>query len=81
MKHPLLIFGFIIIFSTFVYGQDNRLIYPKQVPNTAVRTDEILQRDEAYVSVDFVEIDLETILHHEQLIVHFNNFISKSNKN
>jgi len=77
MKHPLLIFGLIIIFSTFVYGQDNRLIYPKKVSNATARTDEILQRDEAYVSVDFVEIDLETLLHHEQLIVHFgeNNFL------
>jgi len=71
MRHTFLIFGFAIIFSTFVYGQDNRLIYSKQVSNATARSNEILQRSEAYMSVDFVEIDLEKILLHEQLVLQF----------
>jgi hypothetical protein len=71
MRHTFLIFGFAIIFSTFAYGQDNRIIYSKQVSNATVRSNEILQRSEAYISVDFVEIDLEKILHYEQLVLQF----------
>jgi len=71
MKHLLLIFSFIIIFSSFVHGQDNRLIYPKQVSNTTEKSNEILQRSDAFVSVEFVEIDLEKILEFEQLILQF----------
>jgi len=76
------LFSFFILFSFTAfsqigYGQDNRLIYPKQVSDAITKSNEILQRSDAYISVDFVEIDLETILLHEQLIVQFgeNNFL------
>ena len=71
MRHSFLIFGFAIIFSAFTYGQDNRLIYSKQVSNATTRSSEILQRSNAYMSVDFVEIDLEKILLHDQLLLQF----------
>jgi hypothetical protein len=62
---------FIIISSTFIYGQDNKLIYSKQVSNVAKKTSKILQRSEAFVSVDFVEIDLEKIAKYEQFTLQF----------
>jgi hypothetical protein len=82
MKQIFLVFGFIIICSTFVYGQDNRLIYSKQVSNQAKKTNEILGKSDAFISVDFVEIDLKTILYHEQLILQFgeNNILVKKER-
>jgi len=73
MKYPLLTLAFLIIFSTSIYGQDNRLIYPKQIPNAAAKADEILQKKkrEAYLSVDFVEIDLQKIIEYEQMTLEF----------
>ena len=71
MKHYFLIFGFVIACSTFIYGQDNKLIYSKQVSNRAEKSSEILRKSTANVSVDFVEIDLEKILNYEQLTLQF----------
>jgi len=42
-------------------GQENRLIYPTEVPNAAEKAKEILQKSTVYMSVDFVTIDLEKI--------------------
>jgi len=77
MKHSLLILGFLIIFSTSMYGQDNKLIYSEQVSNAVEKSNKILQKSEANISVDFVAIDLEKLLIYEQLAIVFgeNNFI------
>jgi len=75
MRHIFLIFGFLIILPIFIFGQDNRLIYPKQVSNSTDKSNEILQKSEANLSVDFVEIDLNKILVFEQLVIHFGNNI------
>ncbi|MDR2970952.1 MAG: M12 family metallo-peptidase [Bacteroidales bacterium] len=76
-KITLIILSFLIIFSTFLYGQDNRLIYPKQVLNSTGKSNQILQKSDANVSVDFIEIDLEKILIYEQFAIEFgeNNMI------
>jgi hypothetical protein len=65
-----LIFSFFIISSTFIYGQDNKLIYSKQIVNEA-KSGEILQRNRAFIDVDFVEIDLEKIPKYEQFTLQF----------
>jgi len=60
----LLSYGLTVFFLlTFcmAYGQNNRLIYSKQVSNATEKTNEILQKGSAYVSVDFVEINLEAV--------------------
>ena len=66
MKHYFLTFGFLIVFSTFIHGQDNKLIYSKQVSNRAEKSNEILRKSETYTSVDFVEINMDKILDYEQ---------------
>jgi len=71
MRHSVLIFGFLIIASTFIYGQDNKLIYSKQVSNAVEKSNEILRKSETYTSVEFVEIYLEKILEYEQFTLQF----------
>ncbi|GHV36511.1 hypothetical protein FACS1894178_7830 [Bacteroidia bacterium] len=66
MRHSFLIFGFFIVCSTLIYGQDNKLIYSKQVSNRVEKSNEILRKSETYTSVDFVEINLDKILDYEQ---------------
>jgi len=53
--------------------QENRLIYPTEVPNAAEKANEILQKSPAYVSVDFVTIDLGKINDYEQFTLQFGN--------
>ena len=65
MKHYYLIFAFLIVCSTYLYGQDNILISSKHVPNSAEKTNEILRKNETYTSVDFVDINLDKILEYE----------------
>ena len=65
MRHCFLIFGFLIVCSTYLHGQDNILISTKQVPNSAEKSNEILRRNVKYTSVDFVDINLDKILEHE----------------
>jgi len=62
-----------IVFLSFcaVYGQNNNLIYPKQVSNLTARTTQILQKSNAYVSVDFVSIDLTMIHSQNQFSIQF----------
>jgi len=71
MRNYFLTFGLLIVCSTFIHGQDNKLIYSKQVSNRAEKSNEILQKSDANVSVDFVEIDLEKVLNYEQLTLQF----------
>lgn len=66
MKHCFLIFGLLTVFSSFLHGQDNKLIYSKQVPNISEKSNEILQKSDTYTSVDFVEINLDKILEYEE---------------
>ena len=70
-KITLIIFSLLIIFSTFCYGQKNRLIFPKQVTNAAEKSNDILEKGSAYVSVDFVEINLEILPNYEEFIIQF----------
>lgn len=65
MKHRLFIFGILVACFTYLYGQDNVLISSKQVSNSAEKTNEILQRNATYTSVDFVDINLDKILEYE----------------
>jgi len=55
MKHSFLTLGFLIVCSIFVYGQDNKLIYSKQVSYKTEKSNEILRKSDANVSVDFAE--------------------------
>jgi hypothetical protein len=71
MRYYFLTFGFLIVCSTFIHGQDNKLIYTKQVSNSEEKTNEILQKSEVYTSVEFVEIALEKILTYEQFTLQF----------
>jgi len=65
MKHRFLIFGFLIACSTYLYGQDHILICSKQISNGAEKSNEILRKNATYTSVDFVDINLDKILEHE----------------
>jgi hypothetical protein len=71
MNPYFLLFVFLTLSSTFVYGQSNKLIYPKQISNEAERSSEILQTGTAFVSVDFVGINLEKVLSGEQFTLQF----------
>ena len=68
MKHFFLTFSFLVVSFT-LYGQDNKLIYSKQVSNKADKTSEILKKSESYTFVDFVEIRLEKIFAYEQFLL------------
>ncbi len=59
MRHRFLIFGLLIACSNFICGQDNILIYSKQVSNGAEKAEEILKKSQSYSSVDFVGINLD----------------------
>ena len=65
MRHCFLIFGFLIVCSTYLHGQDNILIQTKQVSNSTEKSNEILWRNATYTSVDFVDINLDKILEYE----------------
>ena len=65
MRHCFFIFGFLFVYSAFLYGQDNILINSIQISNSAERTNEILSRNQTYTSVDFVEINMDKILEYE----------------
>ncbi|MDR3013002.1 MAG: zinc-dependent metalloprotease [Chitinispirillales bacterium] len=71
MKYTFLAFGFFIFSFTFAHGQDNRLIYSETGLRTTERVAEVLQRNRAYMSVDFVRIDLEKIRSFEQFTLQF----------
>ena len=66
MRHRFLIFDLLIICSIFLYGQDNILIYSKQVSNSAEKTNDILRKNITYTSVDFVDFNLNKILEYEE---------------
>jgi hypothetical protein len=70
IKCVFLLFGFIMS-STVVYGQDDRLIFPKQIPNMMERANDILRKSEGFISVDFVGINLENIFNSEQFTLQF----------
>jgi len=58
----LFLFFYFVAFSVAVaYGQENRLIYSREVPNAAEKVTWILQKSTAYKSVYFVTIDLESV--------------------
>lgn len=61
-------FLFFLVFS-HVYGQDNVLICPKQIQDKFIRANEVLQKSEAYFSVEFVEIKLDKIIDYECFIL------------
>ena len=69
MRHFFLISGFLIICSTFLHGQDNILIYSKQISNNAEKSNDILRKNETYTSVDFVGINLDNILEYEDFFL------------
>ena len=69
MRHCFLIFGFLVVCSTYLHGQDNILISTKQVPNGAEKSNEILRRNVTYTSVDFVDINLDKILEFEDFFL------------
>lgn len=65
MRHRFLMFGFLIVCSTNLHGQDNILICSKQISNSVEKSNEILRRNVTYTSVNFVEINLDKILEYE----------------
>ena len=69
MKHCFILFGFLIVYSTYLHGQNNILISPKQVSNSAEKSNEILRRNKTYTSVVFVDINMEKILECEDLLL------------
>ena len=50
-------------------GQDNILISSKHVSRNAEKSNEILRKNPTYTSVDFVDINIEKILEHEEFIL------------
>lgn len=69
MKHCFLTFAFLIVCSTYLYGQDNILISSNHISNSADLADDILMGNEAYTSVDFVDINLDIILEYEDFLL------------
>ena len=70
MKKLFVLFS-LLVACTAIYGQDNRLIYSKNVRDADKRTMEILRASEAFVSVDLVGIDLEKIHVSDQFVLQF----------
>ena len=66
MRKILMIFFFLVISFTITYSQNNRLIYSKYVSNKTDKVNIILQKNETYSFVDFVEIKLDRLLGYEQ---------------
>lgn len=62
MKQSLFIFAFLLFCSPLLHGQDNKLIHSIQVIDRAKKVKDILQKNDTYTSVDFVEINLDKIL-------------------
>lgn len=71
MRRCFSIFVFLIVCSAFLHGQDNILIYSKQVSNRAERLSEIYRKSETYTSVDFVGINLDKIHEYEDFSLQF----------
>lgn len=69
MRHLLSILVFLIVSSTFLYGQDNILICSKQVSDRTERTNEILQKNGTYISADLVDINVDKILKYEEFLL------------
>ena len=62
---------FFLLTFGMAYGQNNRLIYSKQVSNATEKSDAILQKGSAYISVDFVEINLDILSDYEEFTIQF----------
>ena len=64
---------YLFILSLFLMlpclGQDNILISSKHVSRNAEKSNEILRKNPTYTSVDFVDINIEKILEHEEFIL------------
>ena len=70
MKHYLLIIVFLAVCSTYLHGQDNILIYSKQVSDSKEIINKILQKSGTYTSVDFVGFNLDKIQENEKFLLH-----------
>lgn len=71
MRRCFILYGLFIVSSTFVHGQDNMLVYSKQISNSAEITNRILRKSETYISVDLVGINLDKILEYEDFSLQF----------
>lgn len=69
MRHRFYLFSLLIVCSTFMYGQNNILVYSKHISNSVEKATEILRKCEAYKSVDFVDINLDKLLEYEDFIL------------
>ena len=63
----------VFFFSLFLMlpcmGQDNILISSKHVSRNVEKSNEILRKNPIYTSVDFVDINMEKILEHEEFLL------------
>lgn len=73
MRQLYLTFTLFIICIFIANGENNKLFYPKQVLNETNKSNEILQKSNAYNSVDFIEIDLNGIFNHQQFTIQIKN--------
>lgn len=71
MRHCFLSFALLLVVSTLIYGQDNKLICSKHVLNGAERANDILQSNKTYTSVEFVDINLDKIVDSENFTLQF----------
>lgn len=71
MKQSYLTFCILALFASFVYGQENKLILSKYESKSSEKSSGILQKSEAFTSVDFVNINLGKIPAYEEFTLDF----------
>ena len=74
MKHIFITMTMgLIITCSSIYGQNNYLIYNKEIADVSRKRQAILQKEATNVSVDFVGIDLEKTLDNDEFVLQFSN--------
>ncbi len=71
IQKVLLIIAIIVSTACFCCGQEYKLLYTKQIPNSEERANGVLQKCNAYSSVEFVEFDFKRILDCDDFLLQF----------
>jgi len=73
MRYYFLTVFFLIVSSSLINGQDDELIYTKQISNKSQRVNEILKKSDSYISADLVNINLDNIFKNERFSIQLGN--------
>ena len=73
MRRLSIFFLFYYISICFCFGQVSNLLNTKYFSNETERKNNVLQKSDAYIAVEFVEVDLNHILDSDSFLLQFDN--------